>query len=98
MIGWISFLALYLSLFAKRTSASADALVRRDKNLPARLPYVFPAPGTSEASRPRIIHSSLSHERLQIADHIRSRRTNGTLLALDGMLWVTVPSRRRAQS
>ncbi|KAI9060298.1 4-carboxymuconolactone decarboxylase [Trametes sanguinea] len=42
---------------------------RRDANLPARVPYVFPAPGTDP-----------------IADEIRSRRPNGTLLALDGVL------------
>jgi len=41
----------------------------RDDNLPARVPYVFPAPGTDP-----------------IADAIRARRVNGTLLALDGAL------------
>ncbi|KAJ3489128.1 hypothetical protein NLI96_g2355 [Meripilus lineatus] len=38
-------------------------------HLPARVPYIFPAPGTN-----------------QIADSIRARRTNGTLLDLDGVL------------
>ncbi|KAJ7166551.1 4-carboxymuconolactone decarboxylase [Mycena crocata] len=41
----------------------------RDENLPARVPYVFPPPGTDP-----------------IADAIRARRVNGTLLALDGAL------------
>ncbi|GLB37113.1 hypothetical protein LshimejAT787_0401640 [Lyophyllum shimeji] len=42
---------------------------KRDDNFPARVPYVFPAPGTDP-----------------IADAIRARRANGTLLALDGVL------------
>ncbi|KAF9263417.1 4-carboxymuconolactone decarboxylase [Marasmius fiardii PR-910] len=42
---------------------------KRDDDLPARVPYIFPAPGTDP-----------------IADKIRSRRTNGTLLDLDGVL------------
>ncbi|GAW03911.1 carboxymuconolactone decarboxylase [Lentinula edodes] len=44
-------------------------LEKRDDNLPARVPYVFPPPGTDP-----------------IADTIRARRTNGTLLDLDGVL------------
>ncbi|KAJ6616212.1 4-carboxymuconolactone decarboxylase [Mycena sp. CBHHK59/15] len=44
-------------------------IVQRDENLPARVPYVFPPPGTDP-----------------IADAIRARRVNGTLLALDGAL------------
>ncbi|KAF8193104.1 4-carboxymuconolactone decarboxylase [Mycena galopus ATCC 62051] len=42
---------------------------KRDDNLPARVPYVFPLPGTDP-----------------IADDIRARRTNSTLLDLDGVL------------
>ncbi|KAJ3984970.1 4-carboxymuconolactone decarboxylase [Lentinula detonsa] len=48
-------------------------LEKRDDNLPARVPYVFPPPGTDP-----------------IADAIRARRTNGTLLDLDGVLINTV--------
>ncbi|KAJ7710077.1 4-carboxymuconolactone decarboxylase [Mycena olivaceomarginata] len=44
-------------------------MAKRDDNLPARVPYVFPPPGTDP-----------------IADAIRARRTNGTLLDLDGVL------------
>jgi len=47
----------------------SNRLGERDDNLPARVPYVFPAPGTDP-----------------IADAIRARRTNGTLLDLDGAL------------
>ncbi|KZV82253.1 hypothetical protein EXIGLDRAFT_627288 [Exidia glandulosa HHB12029] len=84
MIGLFQVLALVLSVFATRVNA--DNLARRDKNLPARLPYVFPAPGTSAVSNePRVVLLSPDTQ-LQLADHIRSRRTNGTLLALDGML------------
>lgn len=56
MIGLFALLAVYLSVFA--TGASAEALARRDKNLPARIPYVFPAPGTSAVS---IVAWSHSH-------------------------------------
>ncbi|KAF8212871.1 hypothetical protein K438DRAFT_1957457 [Mycena galopus ATCC 62051] len=42
---------------------------KRDDNLPARVPYVFPPPGTDP-----------------IADAISTRRTNGLLLDLDGVL------------
>ncbi|KAJ6566037.1 AhpD-like protein [Mycena capillaripes] len=55
------------------TLASCDThgadLNKRDDNLPARVPYVFPAPGPDP-----------------IADAIRARRANGTLLDLDGVL------------
>ncbi|EJD54393.1 hypothetical protein AURDEDRAFT_118894 [Auricularia subglabra TFB-10046 SS5] len=61
-------LALLLAVFNVGASPHVEVL-RRDKNLPARLPYVFPPPGASI-----------------IADRIRSRRTNQTLLALDGIL------------
>ncbi|KAJ7887482.1 4-carboxymuconolactone decarboxylase [Mycena olivaceomarginata] len=65
-------IALFAALFAvARGSAvpAAENVQRRDENLPARVPYVFPAPGTDA-----------------IADAIRARRGNGTLLALDGAL------------
>ncbi|KAI0259261.1 4-carboxymuconolactone decarboxylase [Gloeopeniophorella convolvens] len=44
-------------------------LEKRDDNLPARVPYVFPAPGVDP-----------------VADALRSRRPNNTLLDLDGAL------------
>ncbi|KAK7035514.1 hypothetical protein VNI00_011807 [Paramarasmius palmivorus] len=57
-------------LFSAALGVSISSLLKsRDDNLPARVPYVFPAPGTDP-----------------IADKIRSRRTNGTLLDLDGAL------------
>ncbi|KAJ7052894.1 hypothetical protein C8F01DRAFT_1375683 [Mycena amicta] len=40
----------------------------QESSLPARVPYIFPAPGTDP-----------------IADALRARRTNGTLLDLDGV-------------
>ncbi|KAF7372745.1 putative glycosidase C21B10.07 [Mycena sanguinolenta] len=57
-----------------------EALDKRDDNLPARVPYVFPPPGTDP-----------------IADAIRARRTNGTLLDLDGVL-LNVPLLAQAHS
>ncbi|KAF9446392.1 hypothetical protein P691DRAFT_776898 [Macrolepiota fuliginosa MF-IS2] len=62
----LRFIVLILGL---STCSIAAPLERRDDDLPARVPYVFPPPGTNE-----------------IADEIRQRRTNGTLLALDGVL------------
>ncbi|KAJ7154142.1 4-carboxymuconolactone decarboxylase [Mycena filopes] len=62
------FLLLLAALFAQVASGSAITQ-KRDANNPARVPYVFPAPGTDA-----------------IADAIRARRVNGTLLALDGAL------------
>ncbi|KAI0745999.1 4-carboxymuconolactone decarboxylase [Earliella scabrosa] len=47
----------------------AKTFIARDDNLPARVPYVFPPPGTDA-----------------VADAIRARRENGTLLDLDGAL------------
>ncbi|KAI0744191.1 4-carboxymuconolactone decarboxylase [Daedaleopsis nitida] len=49
--------------------AQGTSLAPRDDDLPARVPYVFPAPGTDA-----------------VADSIRARRENGTLLDLDGVL------------
>ncbi|KAJ6561479.1 4-carboxymuconolactone decarboxylase [Mycena vulgaris] len=62
---------LFVALFAlvHGSAVPEEYVQRRDENLPARVPYVFPPPGTSA-----------------IADEIRSRRGNGTLLALDGAL------------
>ncbi|KAI0072659.1 4-carboxymuconolactone decarboxylase [Panus rudis PR-1116 ss-1] len=67
---------LVLFLFATSMSSSVEARPmgarlgqKRDDNLPARVPYVFPEPGTDP-----------------VADTIRSRRTNNTLLDLDGVL------------
>ncbi|KAJ7129230.1 4-carboxymuconolactone decarboxylase [Mycena epipterygia] len=60
---------LFATLFAIARGSAVPEVQQRDANLPARVPYVFPAPGTSV-----------------IADAIRARRGNGTLLALDGAL------------
>ncbi|THU95365.1 4-carboxymuconolactone decarboxylase [Dendrothele bispora CBS 962.96] len=66
---WLfSALVVLLSVGAGTASPHTD-VKKRDDNLPARVPYVFPEPGTDP-----------------IADHIRERRTNGTLLDLDGAL------------
>ncbi|KAJ7098722.1 4-carboxymuconolactone decarboxylase [Mycena belliarum] len=61
--------ALFAAVFAVASGSAFAEVQPRDENLPARVPYVFPRPGTN-----------------QIADDIRSRRENGTLLALDGAL------------
>ncbi|KAJ7498475.1 4-carboxymuconolactone decarboxylase [Mycena latifolia] len=60
---------LFATLFTIVAGSAVAEVQRRDENLPARVPYVFPAPGTDP-----------------IADAIRARRVNGTLLALDGAL------------
>ncbi|KAF7354435.1 putative glycosidase C21B10.07 [Mycena venus] len=52
-----------------KSDPRAASMGKRDDNLPARVPYVFPPPGTDP-----------------IADAIRARRANGTLLDLDGVL------------
>ncbi|TFK44628.1 AhpD-like protein [Crucibulum laeve] len=64
-------IALVAGLVALSRAAPnpTSSLEIRDDNLPARVPYVFPAPGTDP-----------------IADAIRSRRANMTLLDLDGAL------------
>ncbi|KAJ3562556.1 hypothetical protein NP233_g9495 [Leucocoprinus birnbaumii] len=68
-----SLLAFMLGLLVCQSSLvgarAVTILQERDDNLPARVPYVFPPPGTNA-----------------IADDIRQRRVNGTLLALDGVL------------
>ncbi|KAF8894122.1 4-carboxymuconolactone decarboxylase [Infundibulicybe gibba] len=67
--------ALFLALFASSVQVAISATLPardinpRDDNLPARIPYIFPPPGTDP-----------------VADSIRERRTNGTLLDLDGVL------------
>ncbi|KAK7062150.1 putative glycosidase C21B10.07 [Favolaschia claudopus] len=58
-----------VSILLGLARGSAVDVQRRDQFLPARVPYVLPAPGTDP-----------------IADAIRERRGNGTLLALDGAL------------
>ncbi|KAF5370812.1 hypothetical protein D9758_001862 [Tetrapyrgos nigripes] len=67
----LSFFAIFAGLIyiSLGTTIPSPQAVKRDDNLPARVPYVFPEPGTDP-----------------IADHIRQRRTNGTLLDLDGVL------------
>ncbi|KAI0374144.1 4-carboxymuconolactone decarboxylase [Pilatotrama ljubarskyi] len=65
-----SSLPLVLCVLAALASlALGHAPTKRDDNLPARVPYVFPAPGTNP-----------------VADALRARRPNGTLLDLDGVL------------
>ncbi|KAJ7671743.1 AhpD-like protein [Mycena rosella] len=61
----------HLTFVAESTISDAHRpnLEKRDDDLPARVPYVFPPPGTDP-----------------IADAIRARRTNDTLLDLDGVL------------
>ncbi|KAJ7068665.1 4-carboxymuconolactone decarboxylase [Mycena amicta] len=68
---FISLLLFFSALFAVVRGAPLPASQpqQRDDDAPARVPYVFPPPGTDP-----------------IADAIRARRTNGTLLALDGAL------------
>ncbi|THV02668.1 hypothetical protein K435DRAFT_792446 [Dendrothele bispora CBS 962.96] len=71
MVSVLSVFGLF-TLLLSSTLASAvpkPALAKRDNGVSARVPYIFPAPGTDE-----------------IADEIRARRTNGTLLDLDGAL------------
>lgn len=68
-LAFLFFLFQVSVLCASIHSPEAGALAKRDDDLPARVPYIFPAPGTDP-----------------IADKIRSRRTNGTLLDLDGVL------------
>jgi hypothetical protein len=49
-----AFLAFVLGLFAYQSSfvgaRAIHALEERDDDLPARVPYVFPPPGTNEVS------------------------------------------------
>ncbi|KAJ7068666.1 4-carboxymuconolactone decarboxylase [Mycena amicta] len=67
---FLAALGLFFSLQVAQARLAVDAeLHRRDSYDPARIPYVFPAPGESA-----------------IADALRSRRPNNTLLALDGVL------------
>jgi len=61
--------AVSFLVVASQFAFGRAAVLPRDDNLPARVPYVFPPPGTDAA-----------------ADTIRARRTNGTLLDLDGVL------------
>ncbi|KAI0820026.1 4-carboxymuconolactone decarboxylase [Trametes gibbosa] len=61
--------SLFCVLAALLGAVTAHSFVKRDDNLPARVPYVFPAPGTNA-----------------VADALRARRPNGTLLDLDGVL------------
>ncbi|PIL35911.1 hypothetical protein GSI_01571 [Ganoderma sinense ZZ0214-1] len=65
----LAFLFVALAALANAVLATERVAVKRDDNLPARVPYIFPAPGTDA-----------------VADTIRARRVNGTLLDLDGVL------------
>ncbi|KAF7330694.1 4-carboxymuconolactone decarboxylase [Mycena sanguinolenta] len=58
-------------------------LDKRDDNLPARVPYIFPPPGTDPVSDTSL--TVVVVLTAQIADAIRARK-NGTLLDLDGVL------------
>ncbi|KAK7472630.1 hypothetical protein VKT23_000743 [Stygiomarasmius scandens] len=71
MARFLWLLTAFIGLLCIGTGAASlvPEVAKRDDNLPARVPYVFPEPGTDP-----------------IADHIRERRTNGTLLDLDGVL------------
>ncbi|KAG6809196.1 hypothetical protein H0H92_001195 [Tricholoma furcatifolium] len=62
-------LLLYATASLSSPLELPSALEKRDDYFPARVPYVFPPPGTDP-----------------IADAIRARRENGTLLALDSVL------------
>ncbi|KAI0355583.1 4-carboxymuconolactone decarboxylase [Trametes cingulata] len=63
-------LPLFLGVLAALANVVlGHAPMKRDDNLPARVPYVFPAPGTDP-----------------VADELRARRPNNTLLDLDGVL------------
>ncbi|THH15658.1 hypothetical protein EW146_g4853 [Bondarzewia mesenterica] len=66
-----AFLIIFTGLlgFVSGRSTTLSSFETRDDGLPARVPYVFPPPGTDP-----------------IADAIRARRENGTLLDLDGVL------------
>ncbi|KAF7328452.1 putative glycosidase C21B10.07 [Mycena sanguinolenta] len=77
---WLLTLTLLCLSTASFGRGEPLSLGRRDDNLPARVPYVFPPPGTDP-----------------IADAIRARRTNGTLLDLDGVL-LNVPLLAQAHS
>ncbi|KAI0066079.1 4-carboxymuconolactone decarboxylase [Artomyces pyxidatus] len=63
-----SIVAIY-GLAATTQAKSMASQEKRDDNLPARVPYVFPSPGTDA-----------------VADALRARRPNNTLLDLDGVL------------
>ncbi|TBU33668.1 4-carboxymuconolactone decarboxylase [Dichomitus squalens] len=65
----LAFLFFAFTALANVVIATKRVVVKRDDNLPARVPYVFPPPGTDA-----------------VADAIRQRRVNGTLLDLDGVL------------
>ncbi|KAI0312341.1 AhpD-like protein [Amylostereum chailletii] len=70
----IAFTLTCLALTALGRSFGKNDVQKRDDNLPARVPYVFPPPGESK-----------------VADEIRSRRPNGALLDLDGVLLNSEP-------
>ncbi|KAG5342948.1 putative glycosidase C21B10.07 [Termitomyces sp. T112] len=65
----VAIASLTITVLSAAIQPSHELLGKRDDDLPARVPYIFPAPGTDP-----------------IADAIRARRANGTLLALDGVL------------
>ncbi|TBU40798.1 4-carboxymuconolactone decarboxylase [Dichomitus squalens] len=65
----LAFLFFVFTALANVVIATERIAVKRDDNLPARVPYVFPPPGTDA-----------------VANAIRQRRVNGTLLDLDGVL------------
>ncbi|KAG6907664.1 hypothetical protein DXG01_007868 [Tephrocybe rancida] len=66
---FLTLISLALGILGAALQPSQRVPEKRDDNFPARVPYVFPPPGTDP-----------------IADDIRARRVNGTLLALDGAL------------
>ena len=66
--------------------ATDRVAVKRDDNLPARVPYIFPPPGTDAVCGRGPLSARDPNRSLQVADSIRARRVNGTLLDLDGVL------------
>ena len=82
--------ALFVIAFATLVSALSIQHATRDDNLPARVPYVFPSPGADPVSFtlrvPATRTTQANLPRTKVADALRSRRVNGTLLDLDGVL------------
>ena len=82
--------ALFFVVFVAFVSALSVQHTTRDDNLPARVPYIFPPPGADAVSFPfRVLATRTTQTnfaRTKVADALRSRRVNGTLLDLDGVL------------
>lgn len=83
-----AFLALFTTSYG--SVIQTNKLYARDDNITARVPYVFPAVGTDAVKSHSRYVLSITHLVLKVADNLRSRRTNGTLLDLDGVLSVVL--------